>query len=82
MFRSGAAMAAMEQLLREMPPGIGYEWSGRSYQERLSGDQAPLLYAVSVLFIFLCLGDRCFADTTARWCAEEHSSWKMMSLGE
>ncbi len=52
---SGAAMAAMEQILREMPPGIGYEWSGRSYQERLSGDQAPLLYAVSVLFIFLCL---------------------------
>ncbi|MBB3293621.1 hydrophobe/amphiphile efflux-1 (HAE1) family protein [Mitsuaria sp. BK045] len=52
---SGAAMAAMEQVLREMPPGIGFEWSGRSYQERLSGDQAPMLYAVSVLFIFLCL---------------------------
>ncbi len=52
---SGAAMKAMEQVLAEMPPGIGYEWSGRSYQERLSGDQAPLLYAVSVLFIFLCL---------------------------
>jgi hydrophobe/amphiphile efflux-1 (HAE1) family protein len=52
---SGAAMVAMEGLLRAMPPGIGYEWSGRSYQERLSGDQAPLLYAVSVLFIFLCL---------------------------
>jgi multidrug efflux pump subunit AcrB len=48
-------MLAMEALLRDMPPGIGYEWSGRSYQERLSGDQAPLLYAVSVLFIFLCL---------------------------
>jgi hydrophobe/amphiphile efflux-1 (HAE1) family protein len=52
---SGAAMLAMEQILKEMPPGIGFEWSGRSYQERLSGDQAPLLYAVSVLFIFLCL---------------------------
>ncbi len=52
---SGAAMVAMEQLLREMPSGIGYEWAGRSFQERLSGDQAPLLYAVSVLFIFLCL---------------------------
>jgi hydrophobe/amphiphile efflux-1 (HAE1) family protein len=52
---SGAAMAAMTELLRGMPPGIGFEWSGRSYQERLSGDQAPLLYAVSVLFIFLCL---------------------------
>ncbi|UXH76873.1 efflux RND transporter permease subunit [Roseateles amylovorans] len=52
---SGAAMAAMEEILRDMPKGIGFEWSGRSYQERLSGDQAPLLYAVSVLFIFLCL---------------------------
>ena len=52
---SGAAMAAMETVLREMPAGIGYEWAGRSYQERLSGSQAPLLYAVSVLFIFLCL---------------------------
>ncbi|GCL66098.1 efflux RND transporter permease subunit [Pseudaquabacterium pictum] len=52
---SGAAMKAMEELLREMPAGIGYEWAGRSYQERLSGSQAPLLYAVSVLFIFLCL---------------------------
>jgi hydrophobe/amphiphile efflux-1 (HAE1) family protein len=52
---SGAAMLVMEELLREMPAGVGYEWAGRSYQERLSGDQAPLLYAVSVLFIFLCL---------------------------
>lgn len=52
---SGAAMAAMEQALGKMPPGVGYEWSGRSYQERLSGNQAPLLYAISVLFIFLCL---------------------------
>ncbi len=52
---SGAAMLALEQLLREMPPGVGYEWAGRSYQERLSGSQAPLLYAISVLFIFLCL---------------------------
>ena len=52
---SGAAMLVMEELMRAMPPGIGYEWAGRSYQERLSGDQAPLLYAISVLFIFLCL---------------------------
>ncbi|PTT90847.1 hydrophobe/amphiphile efflux-1 family RND transporter, partial [Pelomonas sp. HMWF004] len=52
---SGVAMKVMEEVLAEMPPGIGYEWAGRSYQERLSGDQAPLLYAVSVLFIFLCL---------------------------
>ncbi|MCV5640061.1 efflux RND transporter permease subunit, partial [Escherichia coli] len=35
--------------------GIGYEWTGQSYQLRLSGSQAPMLYAVSVLFVFLCL---------------------------
>ena len=52
---SGAAMDAVEAILRQMPPGIGYEWTGASFQERLSGAQAPLLYAVSVLFVFLCL---------------------------
>ncbi len=52
---SGAAMRAMEEILREMPPGVGFEWSGRSYQERLSGSQAPLLYAISLLVVFLCL---------------------------
>jgi HAE1 family hydrophobic/amphiphilic exporter-1 len=41
--------------MREMPPGIGYEWTGASLQERQSGAQAPLLYAVSILFVFLCL---------------------------
>ncbi|GKS97626.1 efflux RND transporter permease subunit [Acidovorax sp. SUPP2825] len=52
---SGAAMDAVESIMKEMPPGIGYEWTGASYQERLSGSQAPLLYAVSILFVFLCL---------------------------
>ncbi|MDD2714019.1 MAG: efflux RND transporter permease subunit, partial [Simplicispira sp.] len=52
---SGAAMDAVEAILRQMPPGIGYEWTGASLQERLSGAQAPLLYAVSILFVFLCL---------------------------
>ncbi|WCM89872.1 efflux RND transporter permease subunit [Acidovorax sp. NCPPB 3576] len=52
---SGAAMDAVETIMKEMPPGIGYEWTGASYQERLSGSQAPLLYAVSILFVFLCL---------------------------
>ena len=52
---SGAAMDAIETILRQMPPGIGYEWTGASFQERLSGAQAPLLYAVSILFVFLCL---------------------------
>ncbi|MEG1455719.1 MAG: efflux RND transporter permease subunit, partial [Comamonas sp.] len=52
---SGAAMDAIEKLMEQMPVGIGYEWTGASYQERLSGAQAPLLYAISVLFVFLCL---------------------------
>lgn len=52
---SGTAMDLIEATMREMPQGIGYEWAGRSYQERLSGSQAPLLYAVSILFVFLCL---------------------------
>jgi multidrug efflux pump subunit AcrB len=52
---SGMAMNIVESIMKEMPPGVGYEWSGRSYQERLSGAQAPILYAVSVLFVFLCL---------------------------
>lgn len=52
---SGEAMAEVESLIAQLPSGIGYEWSGQSYQERLSGSQAPLLYAISVLFVFLCL---------------------------
>ncbi|MGJ7545070.1 efflux RND transporter permease subunit [Variovorax sp. LT1R16] len=52
---SGAAMLAVEEVMKQMPQGIGYEWTGASYQERLSGAQAPLLYAISILFVFLCL---------------------------
>jgi hydrophobe/amphiphile efflux-1 (HAE1) family protein len=52
---SGDAMDAVEAIVRQLPQGIGYEWTGQSYQLRLSGSQAPLLYALSVLFVFLCL---------------------------
>jgi hydrophobe/amphiphile efflux-1 (HAE1) family protein len=52
---SGAAMQEVERIMAQMPAGIGYEWTGASYQERLSGSQAPLLYAASILFVFLCL---------------------------
>ena len=52
---SGEAMAAMEELARKLPAGIGLEWTGLSYQERLSGSQAPVLYALSILVVFLCL---------------------------
>ena len=52
---SGAAMAEMERLASQLPTGIGYEWTGMSYEERLSGSQAPMLYAISLIVVFLCL---------------------------
>lgn len=52
---SGDAMAAVEAIMTKLPEGIGYAWTGQSYQERLAGNQAPLLYAISILFVFLCL---------------------------
>jgi multidrug efflux pump len=53
---SGEAMAEMERIVREdLPPGLGYDWGGQSYQERLSGAEAPMLFALSILVVFLCL---------------------------
>jgi len=52
---SGDAMDAIESIMKQMPEGITMEWTGASLQERRSGSQAPLLYAVSILFVFLCL---------------------------
>ena len=52
---TGEAMAAMEEMASKLPPGIGYEWTGLSFQERMTGKQAPALYAISILVVFLCL---------------------------
>ncbi|MCW6032195.1 efflux RND transporter permease subunit [Pantoea sp. JK] len=52
---SGDAMNLMEELAGKLPAGIGYDWTGMSYQERLSGNQAPALYAISLIVVFLCL---------------------------
>ena len=52
---SGDAMNLMEELASKLPAGIGYDWTGMSYQERLSGNQAPALYAISLIVVFLCL---------------------------
>ncbi|NCA70276.1 MAG: efflux RND transporter permease subunit [Sphingobacteriia bacterium] len=52
---SGEAMAAVEALVAQLPPGIGMEWTGLSYEERAAGAQAPLLYALSALVVFLAL---------------------------
>jgi len=52
---SGEAMAALQGIVTQLPAGIGYEWSGLSYEERISGANAPALYALSLLVVFLCL---------------------------
>jgi len=52
---TGEVMAAMEQIAQQLPPGFGFEWSAASFEERQSGAQAPLLFAVSLIVVFLCL---------------------------
>ncbi|HPA80462.1 MAG TPA: efflux RND transporter permease subunit [Thermoanaerobaculales bacterium] len=52
---SGEAMRAMEELISRLPAGVGHEWTGLSYQQRMSESQAGLLYAFSILAIFLVL---------------------------
>lgn len=52
---SGEAMKAMEELALKLPQGFGFDWSGISYQEKMSTKQAPILYAFSILVIFLCV---------------------------
>ncbi|MBV9508785.1 MAG: efflux RND transporter permease subunit, partial [Caulobacteraceae bacterium] len=52
---SGAAMAEMEKLAAKLPPGVGYEWTGESYEQRKAGGAAPALYTLSVIVVFLAL---------------------------
>ncbi|KAJ8742704.1 efflux RND transporter permease subunit [Aeromonas veronii] len=52
---TGDAMAAIEQMVKQLPEGVGIEWTGLSFQERQAGSQAPALYAISLLVVFLCL---------------------------
>ena len=52
---SGEAMAVAQELVKQLPPGFGLEWSGLSYEEQAAGSQAPMLYALSILVVFLCL---------------------------
>jgi multidrug efflux pump len=52
---TGEAMAEMEKMAAELPPGIGYEWTGLSYEEKNAGAQAPALYAISLLVVFLAV---------------------------
>ncbi len=52
---SGEAMTAIEKIVSKLPQGIGFDWTGLSYQEKMSSSQGPLLYAFSIIVIFLCL---------------------------
>lgn len=54
-YSTGEAMAEMERLVASLPTGVSYEWTGLSYQEKLSGSQAPFLFALSFLVVFLLL---------------------------
>ena len=54
-YSTGQAMAEVEAIAKKLPAGVGYSWTGLSYEERLSGSQAPALYAISILVVFLCL---------------------------
>lgn len=54
-YSTGAAMEDMEAIVQKLPAGFGVEWNGLSYEERLSGNQAPMLYALSILVVFLVL---------------------------
>jgi len=54
-YSTGEAMAEVERIARQLPTGIGFAWTGLSYEEILSGSQAPSLYALSLLVVFLCL---------------------------
>ncbi|MDD2733755.1 MAG: efflux RND transporter permease subunit [Desulfuromonadaceae bacterium] len=50
---TGEAMKEMEKMAAKLPPGVGYEWTGLSYEEKNAGAQAPLLYAISLVVVFL-----------------------------
>jgi multidrug efflux pump subunit AcrB len=52
---SGASMDEMQKLVGKLPKGIGFEWTGQSFQQKLSGGQAPMLYGLSILIVFMCL---------------------------
>lgn len=54
-YSSGEVLAEIENIIADLPKGIGYEWTGLSYQEKLSGSQAPILISLAILVVFLIL---------------------------
>ena len=64
---SGAAMSAVEKMVARLPLGVGSEWTGLSLQEKAAGSQAPLLYGLSILVVFLCLAALYARAGRSRW---------------
>ena len=67
---TGEAMSSMEAMMQKLPEGIGYEWTGMSLEEQKSGAQAPMLYALSILVVFLCLAalyESCLSPSLYYW---------------
>src|SRR3546814_17490450 len=74
-YSSGDAMAAVEEIAAKLPEGVHVSWTGLSYEERLSGSQAPALYALSLLIVFLRseerrVGKECVSTCRSRWSAD------------
>ena len=69
-YSSGDAMAEVERIAAQLPPGVGYSWTGQSYEERLAGSQTLALYALSLLVVFLCL-----AALYESWSIRSRSCW-------
>lgn len=54
-YSSGEAMGEIERIASSLKNGVGFDWSGQSYEERISGSQAPILFGLSILVVFLAL---------------------------
>ena len=81
-YTTGDAMAEMERLVAQLPPGYGFEWNGLSYQERQAGNQAPILMGLSLLVVFLVLAAlyeswaiRCRSCWWCRWACWARWRW-------
>jgi len=56
MFSSGEAVTAIEQLATEtLPPAMGYQWSGETYQQLEAGNMAPVIFSLAIIFVYLFL---------------------------
>lgn len=58
-YTSGEAMAEIEKLANRLPSGVGYEWTGPSYQQRQAGSQVPILFSLAIFAVFLLLVALC-----------------------